>query len=77
MPEREILGRKVYDHPRRLIAGADCWLSEDERWIVAARTQTLWVGRPDPGESTILRWRAIESVATGPSKAVDIDAASA
>ncbi len=39
MPTKVILGKTVYEAPRRLIASADCWLSEDERWIVCARKE--------------------------------------
>ena len=37
MPERTIFGKTIHEAPRREIAGADCWLSGDERWIEAAR----------------------------------------
>ena len=41
--------------PRRVIAGAECWLDETERWILKAK-------KPEPVGESIDRWRAQEEV---------------
>ncbi len=39
--------------PRRVIAGAECWLDETERWILKAK-------KLEPAGERIDRWRAQE-----------------
>ena len=56
MPTRVVLGREIQDAPRRTIAGADCWLTEDLRWIVAAR---------QPVKDRLYRWKAEEEPKNG------------
>jgi hypothetical protein len=46
---KTILGVEIVEAPRETFAGADCWLSPDGRWIVAARVEA---------GDRVLRWRA-------------------
>ena len=48
---RHPLGPMQDETPRRVIAGAECWLDETERWILKAK-------KPEP--VGVDRWRAEE-----------------